>query len=208
MKIFVFGDSVVQGRSDAECFGWVNRLAVFTQQEAIRTDWEQADLVFNLGCAGDETTDVLARFASEFKARRGQRSDIIILGVGINDAAHRDEVSNTLVPMPQSRENIAQLLKEAKQLVDQVCILGLTRVDEAKFVSYCSNLLDKSWVNANVATYDTMISDVADQEGVIYVPMHNVVPVGYCDDGLHPNAKGHQLIFERVKQALVEEGVL
>jgi len=208
MKILIFGDSLTQGRSDPEYFGWSNRLAIWSQQEAIRTDWEIAHLVCNMGNAGDTSTDVLARFEQEFIWRRGGGDALVIFQVGINDAAHVDDLENNLVTISDTIDNITQLIKQANQLAENVVVLGMTRVDESKVNPYIDSSTGKSWLNVNIDKYDQAIELRAKELDIKYISLKNIVNPLLCEDGLHPNAEGHRLIYERVKAVLEEAGIL
>lgn len=216
MKIFVFGDSIVQGRCDDECFGWVNRFAAYMQKRAFETNWKKAHLVFNLGSAGDTSQDVKDRFLNELHARRPEKDCMIIFGVGINDAAISEGTKQHRVSIEDSRKNFSELFEQAQKEVQNIYVLGLTMVDESKTnnsdFEYPSS---QRWKNDDIVAYDDMIQQEAQNCGIPYLKMSDLltpellyegIPPNY--DGIHPNAEGHRLIFERVKSVLEQENIL
>ena len=84
MNILVFGDSIAYGANDLELGGWVNRLGLHLDK---KYDYDYN--VFNFGVSGEITTEVLARFDSECKARCGKQGNetVIIFAIGINDTS-------------------------------------------------------------------------------------------------------------------------
>ncbi len=68
---------------------------------------------------------------------------------------------------------------------------------------------DKIRKNEFVEQYNAQIKVVAQEMNVEVVDIYNVfIKKGsnelLCEDGLHPNTKGHEIIFEQVKDHLVD----
>ena len=107
-----------------------------------------------------------------------------------------------LVPENDFTDNVKDLVVKAKALKVQVAFLGLTQVDESrvnpcewdKTVSYSNQLISKynAIIKKICKEYDVNLKDISDS----FKPS----PKLFLDDGLHPNSKGHDKIFDQVRQ--------
>lgn len=194
-SICIFGDSITWGAGDYEKGGWVNRLRLFADDQRIGA-W-----TYNLGISGDNTNDLLVRFEVEADARE---ADILIFSIGANDSAYTDTKDNHPVPLKGFEKNIARLILAAKKITKKIVFVGLTHVDEKKTMPV---KWDKSFYyeNINVALYDAEIKKATTHYGVDFIPLVDAIKTKDLADGLHPNAKGHQKIFEEVRDFLIEK---
>ena len=95
MRILVFGDSITQGFWDMRG-GWVQRFASKVHQASLDNmlhgDGKGYIEVFNLGISGDTSEGVIGRLKQEVEARRtDDKSEIIILSIGINDSVLKSD---------------------------------------------------------------------------------------------------------------------
>lgn len=184
MIISVFGDSIVWGAYDLELGGWVNRLKLhFDNKGDFITD------IYNHGISGDRVAEVLERIDSEAKA---VMPDKIILAIGINDTPIPDFPSGT---GPSRFKDLYQkLISKAKQESKSVLIIGLTNVDE--------KIDGHGYKNKEIEKLNKIIQELAQKEKIPLVDLFGSLSDEDVMDGLHPNAKGHQKIFEKVKNLL------
>lgn len=184
MIISVFGDSIVWGAYDLELGGWVNRLKLyFDNQGDFITD------VYNHGISGDRVADVLNRLDTEAKA---VMPDKIILAIGINDTPIPDFPAGTA---PNSFKDLYQkLISRAKQHSKSILIVGLTNVDE--------KIGGHGYKNKEIEKLNKIIKELAQKENIDFVDLFGSLSDDDVMDGLHPNAKGHQKIFEQVRNLL------
>ena len=184
LAICVFGDSITWGAYDLEFGGWVNRFKLYYDQQGnYETD------IYNLGICGDKVKDVLKRFQAEAQARKPNK---IILEIGINDSPHLTYLFGTKLIDFEGR--FRELLEKAKKFTNDVVIVGLTNVDE-------SNKLH-GYKNEKIEKYDRKLKEIAKDKNIRFVDLFNILTVDDFEDGLHPNARGHQKIFEKVKEAI------
>jgi lysophospholipase L1-like esterase len=101
------------------------------------------------------------------------------------------------VPLKQFNHNIQTLINQAKKLTEKIFIVGLTPVDESKVHPVLRNT-EKSYTNEQIHLYDQQLQTLCTQENIPFLSMQNVLEKADLDDGLHPNAQGHQKIFEKV----------
>lgn len=181
--ICIFGDSITWGAYDLEQGGWVARLKLYFDQKGGETE------IYNLGVSGNRVKDVLKRFQAEAQARN---PDKILFAIGINDSPHLAYLFGTKLKDFESR--LKELLDKAKKYTNDIIILGLTNVDE-------SNKLH-GYKNEKIEKYDKKLKEIAQEQGLPFVDLFNILTVDEFEDSLHPNSKGHQKIFQKVKDVL------
>ena len=96
-----------------------------------------------------------------------------------------------------------QLVKKARVFTDKIICVGLTRVEEEKTMPLPDSP-DQFYRNERIAAYDKEIKSLCKRENTPYIGVSDIVKVEDLDDGLHPNAAGHEKIFEAVKVALMK----
>jgi lysophospholipase L1-like esterase len=194
--ICVFGDSIAWGASDYEGGGWVAKLKRHFESEGLRVDLDTD--VYNLGISGDNTGDLLKRFFVEAEARE---PDTVIFAIGINDSQFVLSAQSNRVSLDAFRANLSEMISDTILKERKVYILGLTRVDEAKTTPIPWNT-DKEYRNEYIEKYDNVLKELAAEHGVTYIDVLDTLETDDLHDGLHPNASGHQKIFEVVKAKL------
>lgn len=195
MIICVFGDSLAWGAWDEELGGWVNRLKLF-----LPPNYGYETEVYTLGISGETTDGLLKRFEIEAKALK---PDIIIFEIGKNDAAYRNSEDNPLVELEQFKQNISKLAKLAKKFTDKIIFLGLAEIDDSKTKPFWEDI---SYNNKRLKMYETEIKQICEKDNIYFIKIRDLLTFKDFDkeDALHPNAKGHEKIFERVKEFLVK----
>lgn len=194
-KICVFGDSVAYGYSDIGNCGWVDRIKV----ELNYRDYTQ---IFNLGISGDDSRDVLNRFDSEIAARQ---HEIIIFAIGLNDTKFLEDKDDVHVPFDEFVDNINKLVSKAKKVTDTVIILGITPVNEED-VNPAPWNTNKSYTNNRIEKYNQALLEISKENNLDFIDFYKIfTEQNYKElihDGLHPNSKGHKIIFNEVKNLL------
>ncbi len=163
-----------------ELGGWVNRLKIFYDQKR-ETD------VYNFGVSGDKVSDVLKRFDVEAQSIN---PDTIILAVGINDSPHATHPFGT--KLSTFEKQYGQLLAKARNFTEKIILVGLTNV---------SSRIDL-YSNSKIEKYDDIIKKIAESQKLPFIDLFGSLKKDEIADGLHPNASGHQKIFEKVKQII------
>lgn len=200
MRIHIFGDSIVHGAIDIEKGGWANRLMCYF--------WEHWDEyggvnVHHFGIDGNMSGDVCGRCEAEMVS---WKPDVVIFSVGLNDAA-RIPSGEDKTSLDTYTGNIQQLVGLAQKYTQTVVFLGLTRVDESR-TSISKDGVDWTYTNDRIAQCDALLEETAKKLGVHYVPCADVVPIEHLEDGLHPDSRGHELLFEHIRDALCDRGVI
>ena len=114
--------------------------------------------------------------------------------------------------MDETRLNISKIIDVAKSVTSNVIILGLPLVDEPK-VNPMPWHTKNSYLNEQIRKYNNVIQQASESKGVIFVDILSLTDNdNYRDhmlrDGVHPNDDGHELIFETVKNNLINNGII
>ena len=192
--ITIFGDSIVFGRGNAKDGGWVGRL---------KKEFEVKDyynVVYNLGIPGDTSTNLLKRFDPECKPRikfhrKGDRH-ILIIGIGINDSRLINNLPET--NPKKFAENIQKLIQKAKKLTKEIVLIGLTPVNDEIARDYEGTFFS----NERVKQYNDIIKSNCKKSDVLFIDVFKKIDQKYLDDGLHPNSKGYQKMYEIIKKLI------
>ena len=195
--ICVFGDSITEGHCDYEEGGWVNRLKKYLKSEG-------GVSVYNFGVSGDTTDGLLKRFDAEAEA---SNPEIIIFAIGINDSAHIASKNENYVPVKKFAENLAALSRKANAFTDKAVFVGITKVDEDKTAAI-SRDTDVSYRNKDIQGYDGAIKDFCEKNNLPFIEMYDLLDKEDLEDGLHPNSAGHEKMFQRVKDFLIENKII
>jgi lysophospholipase L1-like esterase len=124
----------------------------------------------------------------------------IIFAVGLNDAKCLKSKNNPLTKEKDFRNNIKLLIKNAKKYTDHIIFVGLTPVDEQK----TAPLDNVYFLNEKIRTYEKIIGEECEKKNVYFLSIiEEWLKFDYLNllsqDGIHPNEKGHQKIFKKIK---------
>lgn len=197
MNICIFGDSTAWGAYDLEKGGWVNRLWLFFAKENQEID------VYNLSISGGTTKTILDRFENEANVRN---ADVLIFQSGGNDAAYEHTEGNYWVPPKQFRKNVEEIIEKAKKITDKIIFISFKNVDESRTMPV--SWIDIYYKNENIKKYCKIMKDVCDENGVLFLDIFGILENNDLCDGLHPDSKGHEKIFQKVKNFLVKNKVI
>lgn len=193
--INIFGDSITQGACDEEKGGWADRLKQFLSKEG---DDENYFEVYNLGVSGDNSDRLIKRFLNENEARN---PSIILIAIGINDSQYIKSKDGQRVPLETFEINLLEIIKQAKKFTEEVIFVGPTKVDESKTMPVLYNT-DRNYSHKNIALYNGKIKEICEKNGLLFVEMMDLLNNDDLEDGLHPNAQGHEKMFLRIKDFL------
>lgn len=173
----IFGDSIGCGEGDPNG-GWVKLLA-------------EKYPVKNLSIDGATTEDYVKSFPANI-----DKNSTIIIALGVNDSAW--------IPLEKYKNNLIQLIKLAKKYTEKIIFVSPAPVDQVK-VDPCPWAPEISYKTNLVKQYSETMRTVAAQKKVKFVDLFNQLPPEYLKtlgDGLHPNHRGHQMIFKIIYQNL------
>lgn len=200
-RIVSIGASSCEGKVDPKGGGFVGRLRRWL--ESI----DQHYHVYNLGVSGDTTSGMLKRFLQEAKPRK---PELVIIMLGINDC-RRDGSKNSPcdTPTSQFRENVSKLITQARSLTDKVLFISVYPIDESKTAPVSWRKV--FYLEKDAGNYAGNMKQICKELKIDYLDIFNVwLKENYknkylADDGLHANSRGHEYIFEKVKDCLVKK---
>ena len=182
LQLAIWGDSIVHGGCDPEQGGWVNRLRLHLWNRGL------GDHVFNLGLGGNNSSQVLARIGPELLARRGH-IDHALVSVGVNDLLHP---TAPVVP-----EAFAQNLRA---IVGEIRAQGKT--------PHLLSMITIGKEPEKCAAYNAIIEQVATATNTGFIDLRQSVPLTDLPDQVHPNAPGHEKMFQTIKAYFEKAGLL
>ncbi|MDP3735019.1 MAG: GDSL-type esterase/lipase family protein [bacterium] len=201
-NICIWGDSITYGAWDTEG-GWVDRLRRHLHERTIASGFDEYFWVYNLGIPGDTTDDILQRIDAECRAREPH---ISIFAAGINDSSRLAETGLPRVSVERLRKNASALIRRVREVSEAVFWIGLGIIDESAVAAEQESSAD--FRHQSVIEHHEALARVCLAEHVPYLDMLNVLAPEDLIDGLHPNAVGHQKMFEHIRDFLVAQGVL
>ena len=195
--IVAIGASSFFGRVDPEGGGFVGRLKTWHESN------HRKNRVYNLGISSETTADFLKRLTLECIPRK---PDLIILAASSNDTRHRGSPEAPCeISLDQYSQNLHKLIQQGKSFCPVLVIIG-SPIDEARTKPVVGT--DKNFKLDDFKTYFTAARTICNEENVQYLDIFSEwILTDYhrwlWDDGLHPNALGHQKIFESLKKYLL-----
>jgi len=208
-RILCFGASTMWGAWDTEKHGWITHFQLSIEK---RKEYYE---VYNLGVSGDTSPMLLERMDAEAKARLNanetegfflKKDNVIIISIGGNDSGLlRNE---PYVSLKKYKENLSKILVIAQKYADNIAFIGEgptddKRTDPVPWDEECR------YIDSRAQEYSDALEEFCKKKGVafinIYQPLKNKK---IWSDGLHLNAKGHQIVAELVEQKLISEGLV
>lgn len=176
--------------------GWVSRLWFHVAKRSEENYVE----IYNLSISGGTSKTILERFEAEAKIRK---ADVLIFQTGGNDASYHEGHPETLMVSPEKfKSNIEGIIRRARKITDNILFLDLKNCDESKTTPV--PWIPIYYTNENLKKYNNIMKEVCEDEKVHFL---HIAPLNNddFDDGLHPNARGHEKIFTQVKDFLTAQ---
>ena len=197
-SICLFGDSTAWGAWDMEKGGWATRLWLHIAEKS-NGNYE----FYNLSISGGRTDTILSRFEAEAKARE---ADTLIFQTGGNDSYLTSKGGPNRVAPDEYQHNLKEIIKRAKQITKEIIFIGFKNVDESRTTPISwKNIY---YLNNEIQKYNQIMKDVCQQEGVLFLDIYRLLANSDLEDGLHPNASGHEKIYQKVKEFLTANKII
>jgi acyl-CoA thioesterase I len=218
MPVFICaGDSITYGLW-AESDRWTEKLRVYLEEKSLKqSSREELNTknyiaVYNLGIPGDTSRGLSERFNQEVLPRLNpEQITTIIIAIGTNDSAYSKELGDFQIPIEETKRNLLGLIEDARRVADNLIVVGLPPVDEIRTDPIYWNP-GFSYTNEKIKEYEDAIRDICQKEGVVFIDIFKQMSKkdipSLMEDGIHPNKKGHQVMFEIIKNYLVQKSVI
>lgn len=155
-----------------------------------------------LGISGETTDSLIGRVSVESSPRRPH---LLILYPGFNDIRRENSSdSNNVVPLEAFRSSMETLVDRAMALAPTLILTGFP-FDDSKTTPY----LDTNWyyLRSDAKRYTQTLKDICEARSLSVLDYFELWESRILDellapDGLHCNPKGHQLLFEQLRDFL------
>lgn len=214
--ILIFGDSITLGAWDREG-GWAQRLNKFLISKTLKTvNFWDTDFIttYNLGIdsiAGENSKSLLERFESETKRRLSENETKFIFAIGKNDSSFIKNKRSFSTPPKIFEKNIQKIIELSQKYSSKILFVGTAMVDESKTAPICWNK-NMYYKNEYLQKYNQIIKNVCLKNKTHFIEIYKEFEKNdykiLLEDGLHPNSKGHKMIFEIVKNYLLENKII
>ena len=195
-KILVFGDSIAWGAFDSEKGGWVEKLKSYFLSVRPEVRYN----IYNLAISSNTTKLVLKFMKNDIERINtiGKDPYIFIFSIGSNDTICDINKENFWTDKEEFANNLNAIINIAKEYSDKIIFTGLFNMDESKTIPFQGGETGKEcYFNDVLNEYNNIIQNVCIQNNLPFIPIKEDFY-----DGVHPNAKGHEKIFEKVKTEL------
>jgi len=206
VKILCFGDSITFGLGEKPCFGWVGRLKDYIESK------EGYHLVYNLGISGEFISDINQSLEIEYGKRilPKEKGDLIIMAIGINDSRWigLPKANSPQTELSDFEKDLKILIKKIKILKIPCVFIGLTPVDESKTFPF----IKTTFQNNRIEKFNEILKNNCLKNNIPFLDIfQKFSKLNYkflLDDGLHPNSKGYQKMYDFIKKFLIEQKLI
>ncbi len=195
-------DSITMGARDLEKWGRANRLHFFLKWKSLEENWDYS-VAYNLGIDWDTSTGIMKRFDIEAEARE---PNVIMFAIGANDCTYKEWRTYTVEPN-DFRKNIITVIDKAKQYTDTIVIIWLILCDETKMMPI-PRVPELSLDMKGIIVFNTILKEVAIETWVLFIDMLDVIHKEDLEDWCHPNTTGHEKMFIRIKDVLLNKKII
>jgi len=199
-KVLIFGDSISWGAFDYEFGGWAERLKTYF----LKDYKEEGVGIYNLSVSSNDTRGILEFIEQDIeKINKIEPEEIIILfSIGSNDSRYIRKDENAIIPIEEFEENLKKIIAIAKKYSKKIIFTGLTKIND-KLTQPWEGC--EFWENKDLGKYDDRVENICEKYQIHFVPLFDLLDESMLEDGLHPNSKGHENIYHRIKDYLLSK---
>jgi lysophospholipase L1-like esterase len=201
--IICFGDSITRGENDNENGGWVDRLKTYCIKKFLKTK-DNEICVFNMGIGGETTEGLKKRFTYEFSTRLTENGhNIVTFAYGTNDIALLNN-ENT-ISLEEFYSNLIFCIDFALKKKTEVYLINILPIIENINQQHSnSGKLRKA---EDIIRYNKRILEISSERKIHHIDLFQTMKVKqnslFTYDGVHPNSKGHQRIYRKIKKVIL-----
>ncbi len=207
-QIFIMGASITYGVG-GETGGWADMLKLALQKKIFSMDGTgEKNEIYNFAKPG-ATADFVARnYKQQLNEYRNEGEVTVILSVGMNNTKAIDSPENYVSTIDDFEKLMLDLIKEISSQVDRFIFLGYSPCDENKTYPKLNPLTGKDsyFSNERIFQFNDVVADICNELNVEFIGIDinqkDWITSYLYEDGLHPNKKGHEYIFGKIKKVV------
>jgi lysophospholipase L1-like esterase len=155
-------------------------------------------MIYNVSISGGTTETILERFEREARVRE---ADALIFQTGGNDVSRDGKTKKHQVSPEQFEKNLEEIIKGAKAITSNIIFVGFKNCDESKTTPVSWRNIN--YLNEDIKQYNGIMQNVCVRHRISYINVFGLLENSDLEDGLHPNARGHEKLYSAIKQELV-----
>jgi lysophospholipase L1-like esterase len=197
-KIIAIGASDFFGMGDDGKGGYIGRLKQWHEQQSDK------NFLYNLSVRGETTAQVTQRLTIESLPRKPQ---LLLLTAGSNDIRRRGSKANPVKTSDEDfRDNVLSMIRQGKALGD-VVFIGTHPLDESRTAPFAYWNKQNFYLIDDQKRREKMVAFLCEQERIPFLDVfHTWLDQNYFqwlhEDGQHANSRGHDIIFNQLKDML------
>jgi hypothetical protein len=99
------------------------------------------------------------------------------------------------------------LIEKAKKYTKHIIIIGIIPCDEDR-MKPIPRVPERSQDREGEKIYDNTLRNVAKEKDVMYIDMSDSIKKEDLEDGSHPTAEGHEKMYIRIRDFLLENKII
>lgn len=201
--IICFGDSITRGENDAEKGGWVDRFKTHCIKKFLKTRNNEI-CVFNMGIGGETTEGLKKRFVDELRTRLIENgNNIVTFAYGANDIALLNN-KNT-ISLEEFYSNLVFCIDFALRKKTKVYLINILPIIESINPEHQNQR--KLRKTEDIIKYNNRILEISKEKKIHHIDLFQTMKFKqnnwFTYDGVHPNSKGHQRIYRKIRKVIL-----
>lgn len=211
-QILCIGDSMTYG-GGSTLGGWPDLLKLELHKQMYKEGGDgSTHRVYNLAIPGDTTEDFNKHISAEIEARKKPgRKTIIVVSIGTAESKAKNDPEEYIATTEGYQQRLTTLLKSFRELADNVIAFGFMPVDEKRMPKIENDGTKFYFTNQRIRKFEDIFKTAAEQTSIHFMPLfdlalyENWVEQYLYADGIHPNTKGHQWLFDQIWAVLKDK---
>lgn len=201
-KICIRWDSIGRWAFDYDKWWWANRL---------HTWWlKNGNYVYNFSVSSNDTRGVIYAMEKQINIIGRIEPDdnyVYIFAIWGNDARYINNKHNKIVPIKEFRSNLKKIISLAKNITPKIVFVGINPIDENK-TKPIPREPTEYYENDDLKEYNETIENICEEAGINFISMWDLLTPTDFEDGLHPDANNHKIIYDTIKKYMVNKNII
>ncbi len=208
-QIFIMGASIGYGVG-GETGGWADMLKLDMHNKLYSKGGAgESNEFYNFSKPGATADFVAKNYKEWLKDYRNDGEDVtVILSIGLNNSKAIDTPDNYVSKVGEFEDLMRDLIKDIKHDVDRLIFVGYNPCDESKTYPKLNPITGGTsyFLNDRIYKFNSTVNSICGELDVKFVDIdideEEWIVDHLYEDGIHPNKKGHEIIFHKIKETL------